>query len=660
MSGRLRHFLFISVLFGILFFLHGSVSSAQSAYFITLGSIDTNSFPHLTAFLDVHDPAGEFVHGLTQQDITLQENNLPVQATSLVEKKPGVQFVIAIAPAATFTIRDASGVTRYEYLLRGLLSGTWSSQAAGQDDFSLLTVGGPQLTHSSDPSALRSSLESFQLPDTGTLPSLDVLASALLVASDATVRPGMERAILFITAPLPADVAPGLQSIMASAIEQNIHIFVWLVAPHESFSLPEITQLSDLAGQTHASIFSFSHDEAVPDLESILEPLRYVYQIGYDSQTAAAGVQQLVAQVNLGGAQLDSQPVNFELNLQSPAVVIAGLPGEIERTFISAPTAVSAGAARDMQPQEQQLSIRVTFPDGYSREITLASLYVDGVVVAENTTPPFDRLTWDLRPYVQDETHIVRVDVVDALGMVGQSNELSVHFTVPSTTQEVVTVLSQKRLLVVGIVIFISASILALVLVVGGRIRPKPYPGQSVGTKTLGGIARLAGIRSGRWQSTDPVTQPVRATPSFLGKTTARIRGWLAHMPWFYPEEKSTTALAYLVPLTGTDDPTLPATLDITTELATLGSDPIKASHIIESLSIEGLHAIIRREGKTFFITDAGSVAGTWVNYTQVPAAGSKLKHADIIHLGRVGFRFNLSEPGSLPKITVTPLEPGI
>ena len=67
----------------------------------------------------------------------------------------------------------------------------------------------------------------------------------------------MERAILFITPPQETDVSLGLQSIISSANQQNIHIFVWLVAAPEVFELPEIDQLRNLADQTHGIFFCF-------------------------------------------------------------------------------------------------------------------------------------------------------------------------------------------------------------------------------------------------------------------------------------------------------------------------------------------------------------------------------------------------------------------
>ncbi|HEX9091090.1 MAG TPA: Ig-like domain-containing protein, partial [Anaerolineales bacterium] len=452
-------------------------SSAQATYIATLSPVDINGFPHLKAYLDVHDPSGAFVHGLKLQDVTIQENGVQVPVTELHEQKPGVQFVIAITAGEPFIIRDAQGITRYEHLLKGLVGGTWSENPSGEDDYSLLTMGGPQLIHSSNPVELRSALESYKADDPKAIPSLEILASALQVASDPTDRPGMERAILFITPPQSADVSTGLQSIIASAAEQNIHIYVWLVASREVFDLPEIDQLRNLADQTRAAFFAFSYDETVPDLETLLEPLRYIYQLGYDSKVAAAGTQQVTAQVNIGTEKITTQPQSFEIDLLSPAPTILNPPTEIIRNFPSRPTPGTTVTNNDLMPVEKVLTIEVTFPDGFERSLTHTSLYVDGTVVAENTSPPFEQFIWDLRSYTQDGVHTLSVEAVDNLGLIGKTGEITVKVVVPTTTQGVILAVSQKRPLIIGATVFVSASILVLVLIIGGRIRPKPHPG---------------------------------------------------------------------------------------------------------------------------------------------------------------------------------------
>ncbi len=132
----------------------------------------------------------------------------------------------------------------------------------------------------------------------------------------------------------------------------------------------------------------------------------------------------------------------------------------------------------------------------------------------------------------------------------------------------------------------------------------------------------------------------------------------MERLPWFKPEPLPEIAGAYLVPLVGFDDPTLSAPMQINVNEISLGSDPHRAALVINDPSIAGLHATINRIDTTFMISDAGTVAGTWVNYEEVHSPGSPLHHMDIIHLGRIGFRFQLPEPGQFRKVIVTPLEP--
>ena len=658
MLGRLGRWLPPLIILPLVFLVCAGRSAAQEASIATLTSPDTSAFPHLTAFLDVHDPAGAFIHGFTSGDILLQENDLQVPVSELEEQKPGVQFVIAITPGESFAIRDAMGTSRYEYLLQGILAGTWKDQPSNGDDFSLLTMGGPQLIHSSDPGAVQAALVAY-LPDASKVtPNLEVLASALQVAGDTPIRPGMERAILFITSPQESQVSLGLQSILSSAIQQNIHIYVWLVAAQEVFDLPEIDLLRNLATQTQATFFAFSHDEPVPDLESILEPLRYIYRLGYDSRVTQPGAQQVVAQVSTGSALITSQPVSFEVDLQLPVITLLTPPIEIVRTFSGQSTEGLSEVLGELEPNQEVLNIRVTFPDGYERSLTRTSLYVDGTIVAENTSPPFDQFIWDLHPYNQDGAHVLSIEVIDSLGLIGKSGETLIKIKLPSTTQGVMVTVSQNKWLVIGVTALIVGSILVLGLILGGRIRPKLYPGQVKFPAGVRERVRTRRYHLGENLRPNMLSQPAKMAVGPPAQTRSRPKSLLERLPWFRSKAVAVSAMAYLLPLAGLDEITLPAPMQVVADEVTLGCDPRQADLVIADPSIEGLHARIQHEGKSFIITDAGSVAGTWVNFAKIPPQGTRLEHADIIHLGQVGFRFNLAEPDRARKIVVTPVEP--
>lgn len=659
MSGHPQRIIAITLILCVIFLGYVRSSEAQSAYTATLTSLDVTKFPDINAFLDVHDPQGEFVHGLTTGDVSIQENGIQVAASKLDELMPGVQLVIAISSGDSFSIRDSMGISRYAYFLRDFLAGAWVSEPPGVDDFSLLTIGGPQVTHSSTPASLLSSLHTYHPEDQSFEPSLEVLSAALQVAADPTIRPGMERAILFITPPLTTDVSVGLQSIIAGASQQNIHIFVWLIAAPEVVDLPETRQLRNLAEQTYGSFFTFSHDESVPDLETLIEPLRHVYLLGYNSQINTAGMQQVSAQVTFGTDVITTTVHSFQLDLQAPVPAIINPPTQIARKFSTQPMTGTTGIKNELQPVDLPLTIQITYPDGHERLITQARLYVDGVSAAEESTPPFDQLTWDLLPYTQEAVHTLSVVVTDSLGLVGRSADVPVQITVPSTKQGVIISVSQQRPLIIGVTVIISASILMLVLILGGRIRPKLQPGQVIQPAGSNEKTRPSGYRQRMRQAKDPVTQPVIINRSPPGWSKILLTNLRIQLPWLKKKaEKQITALAYLVPLVGFDDPTIPAPLKITSGEVVLGSDTSQASLVISDLSIEAVHARLVRAEKTFRIIDAGTGAGTWVNYEKIPLDGQNLEHMDIIHLGNIGFRFKYSPPPALRQIVIEPREP--
>jgi hypothetical protein len=658
MPGNVKHTIpFALILFISLLYAAGK-SAAQSAYTSTLFAPDTSDFPHITAFLDIHNPQGGFVHGLFTQDVTLLENGVQIKASELDDLKPGVQFVIAISPGSSFTIRDSMGVARYDYFLQGLLAGSWISQPSEVDDFSLLTLNGPQVTHSANPISLLSSLQTYNPDDPNATPNLEVLASALQVASDPTPRPGMERAILFITSPLDTDVSMGMQSIISSANQQNIHIYIWLLAAPETFTLPAVDQLRSLANETQGGFFTFAHDELVPDLETLIEPLRHIYLLHFDSQIKAAGEQELSAQVTIGTQVITTTAQSFQLDLQAPVPSLINPPIQISRRYATQPITNTTESNAELVPSEQILSIEVAYPDGHVRDIALSRLYVDSAIAAENSSPPFTRFAWDLQTYTQESTHLLSVVVTDSLGLAGKTVEQPVKINVPSSTQGMIISISHKQPVIIGATVVVSASILVLVLILGGRIHPKPHPGRAATPAGANEKTRPSSRREQMRQRKDPVTQPVQFTRSPPSRVKTLIVQWKALIPWINQKsEPKRTALAYLIPLVGFDDPTIPASLQITEEEVVLGSSPSQASLVITDPSIESLHARISHARNLFRITDLGSMAGTWVNFEQVAPAGQYLDDMDIIHLGRIGLRFKLSSPVHQRKIIVEPDE---
>jgi pSer/pThr/pTyr-binding forkhead associated (FHA) protein len=117
-------------------------------------------------------------------------------------------------------------------------------------------------------------------------------------------------------------------------------------------------------------------------------------------------------------------------------------------------------------------------------------------------------------------------------------------------------------------------------------------------------------------------------------------------------------AFAFLIPVTQVDEATTGTPISISAGEVTLGSDPNQSILVFDDLSVEGLHArLTRLEEGVFKISDEGSVAGTWVNYTPVSGEGVVLVHGDLIHIGRISFRFTQREQQGGRKPVIVLLE---
>ncbi|OGO71874.1 MAG: hypothetical protein A2Z49_05005 [Chloroflexi bacterium RBG_19FT_COMBO_56_12] len=646
------------ILMGLLVFialLAGIPAAAQEANTrATLAQFYNENFPQLSAYLDVHDAGGNFVHGLRAADVQILEDTNPVPLDRLEELHPGVQFVIAVAPGPLFDIRDADGISRYDYLRQSIYA--WDYPRGLEDDLSLITPWGSEIAHVDQPTRILAGLSNYVALGDQAFPDLQILSRALELASNPTPRPGMERAILFITVPQAAEGVVGLQSLAARANELGIRIYVWVVAGPEFFDQPDSAPLRAVSGQTGGQFFAFSGSETVPDLEEILEPLRYIYQLSYTSRLTTSGSHQVSAQIAVGGESISSNMQTIDVTLLPPQAVFVSPPSYIQRAVPSQQTeAETSNTVIELLPVEQALEVMISFPDGYTRPLVRTTLYVDGAIAGENIAAPFELFTWDLRGYTQSGKHVLQVEAVDSLGLSGVSVETQVQIDVPPPERNILAAMLRNKLLIAGLGVLIAGAVLALVLILGGKIRP-PHPAQ---VRRSNGSSNKAPVT--RPQSKDPVTQPVQIAPIPESGTTRKaqssLRGRL-HLP---QQKNSLRALAYLSPLAEAGEATLSAPLPLDDQEAVLGSDPLQATILLDDASVDPVHAILRWEDGSFRLVDNGGVAGTWVNYAQIGPQGVKLEHGDLIYAGRVGFRFNLKNPGRLHKPFVRPYEgPGM
>ena len=591
---------------------------AQSAARLSLYTLQTASFPALTAGLDVFDSAGNFVTGLTPDTVTLLEDNQPRPLNSLEELQPGAEFALALDPGPYFAYRDANAVTRFDKVVQVVKEWAAAHPDSLEDDLSLLLTGGTPATHMAKTAAFSDALTAYQPNLLSLVSSPETLSRALDVVSEPTSQTGRKPVVLYITSVPTAGDIPVLQNLTQRAVAENIRVHIWIVASRDFFSTSGATALKDLAIQTGGEYVLFSGEEPLPSPEMYLTPLRHAYRLEYSSGILTSGGHTLTVQVNLNGETVTSAALPFKLDVQPPNPILLAPPVQIVRTAPDERTT----AASSFLPTQQPISIIIEFQDGRTRPLVRTALYVDGVLADENTAEPFDQFTWDLSGYAASGQHILTVEAVDNLGLSKVSLGVPVLVTVVRPQVGLLPWLSRNSLWVA----------LGAILFAGGGLGA---------TLTRGRVKKRRSASDRRGSRRDPLTQSVQTGG---GKRGLRL-------PWTRPAKPSE---AYLVRLKDDGQPITAPSIPITIPEMTFGSDPIQATRILDDPSVSPLHARLKEEHGEYILSDEKSTAGTWINYEQLTTP-RRLQHGDVLHIGRLSYRFMQRRPPERPTPQVIP-----
>jgi len=597
----------------------GFHARAQEVARTKIISIYTDSFPTITALLDVYGAEGQFITGLGLENLTAIEDGQPIPVIALNEQTIGAQIVIAINPSPPMATQDALGVSRYDQAVEILRLWAENRPLEPQDKLSLVSTAGPLLVNAT-PSEWRNSLVSYQ-PDARTaIPSLQSLSFALdLLEAESPAQQGMKRSILFLTSHLPDQTSiDKLENLTQRAKLLDIQINVWMLDSDEYFAHFSSNALKSTALESGGKYFAFSGIETLPEPESYFSHLRHVYTFTYQSQLQTGGNHRLSVKVQYEELNLASPEETFTLDIQPPNAF-----------FLSPPEQIVRQAPKDdpyntdaLQPTVQSLDFLVEFPDGYPRTLKRVTLFVDEEMVEELTSPPFESIQWDISQYTTSGEHSLQIEVEDILGLTRMSLGVPLTLTIIQPPTGILAFFGRNgSLLTLGVVAF-AGLLLAGILFVGGRR----------------GIQNFVARRKAKKASHDPVTQPLPSAKEGIGRK-GLLKGWVRR-------PKQTKASAYLTLLDGTQVSATGKPIPLTGEEMILGADPVKVAFVLDDPSISPKHATIsQNEEGEFLIYDQNSVAGTWVNYEEINGEGKILAHGDLIHFGILRYRFYLKKP---------------
>lgn len=611
--------------------------NAPEGYAVLL-SPPPQEFPVVRPMLKVFSRSGKFIHGLSISNIHLYENSTPIPLQELKEQRVGAQVVFVLNPGAAFLVRDAQGFSRYDYLMDGLVD--WARRRLGStiDDLSIIVTDGPSRSHLNNALELFYALASYQVPADAN-PSLDSLIKGIEIAADPSPRAGMEKLIFFITAPLSGDQNLAIQNALQQARQNDVRIVVWALTTPASANPQAIEALKPLTEETRGSFWVLSKPDDQPDPEVILEPLRDVYALRYITSPEGENDRQLEAEVQLGEEVIRSQPVAYRINLESPNVIFLAPPAEILRQPPENTSAI-APSSEALNPQSIPLNLLIEFPDGKPRAIAKLRVYVDNQLILERVEPPFDSFVWNLSEYSQSGQHILQAEIIDEFGMTARTIATPVLVKVNRPLPAPSKIVSRNLSLIVLTLGLFAVAFLALVFTMRGQLVP-----------TSQRLSRRLGFQ--KKQPLDPLTQPIPVPP--LPPSKMRVdRAAETHA--ISPPSAKPMVLALLYRLSDSVDGETGSAFTMVTDELSIGSNAMQNLLVIDDSTVAGFHARLQRQadGK-FRLYDLGSLMGTWVNYTPVSQEGVTVEDGDLIHIGRVGFRFRVRQSSR----SVTFAQPG-
>lgn len=622
---------------------------AQQGGVIHLSPVEAAEFPSVQIQMDVYDEQGRFVSQLGPDNVQILEDGKAIQPDTINPVRNGLQIILALNLGPTLA-KQTDGITVYERIQFALID--WARQQDNPvgDDYSFATPTGLYTIRSSEPDELVSALTDYQPDLQKTQPSLNSLVEALDLATDPLNDTSMKRTILYITPPLDETNQAPLADLAARAREIGVRVNIWIIQsdPQAAGSIPitgtenaeetpvTLQTLSETTGGQYIEILP---TDPIPEVETFFAPLRSSYRIEYTSAAQRTGTHQLVVQVNQENISLTSDSQAFSLTVEPPNPIFLSPPSTIERTW----TKAEKNQLPQLIPAKVPMQILVEFPDQHNRDLTATRLYLDGKLVDENTKPPFDEFSLPLADIQTTSTHALRLEVVDVLGLSGTSVEVPLDIVVEQPVKaSLFQKFSERGLIAIGAMLF-SGLALALVLTSGQR------------------WARRKRSALDRKRMKDPVTQPVKirqekprqekskpaASKSVASRPAWAPAGWQSAA---WPRPSAPSAAARLVLLDENEQPITGGVVLLSRQEITFGSDPRRATQVLESPTVAELHArLYRTEEGRFCLCDQNSIAGTWVNYAPVTTAGTTLEHNDLIHIGKVMFRFELTDPSKIP-----------
>lgn len=626
LSTRSHRYLLIASLVTAFLLLVGS-AAAQAESRLEITSVDTAAFPEMHVMLIATDGQSRRQPGVG--GLLLRENDVPIDGYEVAEKTVGLELTIVIDANSDIESRDdASGLTRREKVRDSiLLFAEQYMDGTRLDRVSIIVPAGDGpavlLDGAVFPNEVINEINFWEGEPAANTPVNDMMTLAM-ERSTASKDEGRFQAILLYSDAGRLDGQLDYEQLNQQAEAIDLPIFAAILGAQADNS-----EIANVTGLTEPSRGDWVHMPQAEEIGPLFETItgnRSQFELIYRSGLPTSGPRAITAQ--LAGVEAQAEAV---LEIAPPAAEIV-----VDNSRPIRRVAPEPGAPlTDAEPSSQPIVAQVSWPDGYPRAITEATLIVNGNPQEAVPDPAIDEggllsLDWDIG-LLDEGSYDLTIQVLDELGLEGQSPPLPMGVIVEglapaepaaetaptaaaagedeSLSDGVAENLSLLTIGVAFLALFAAVAVLIVAVVLMRRRQAAP---------AVAPVAQAAPVESPPAPADHDATQVI--------------------MPAFVAKKEAT---AYFETLENAPDHQ--GNIPIAGESVTIGRDASLADVVFADKSVSRLHARIMQSGGSFRLYDEGSASGTYINYEQVGLTPQVLNNNDDVHIGRVHLRFHVS-----------------
>lgn len=562
---------------------------------MVIGDLETREFPTLSMSFTI--PGGlDQTSSLSASQVIVVENDQEIAVDSLTSEYVGVHFGLVINPERTLVLNYPGGYSNYERMLAAMRElGSDLTPVTG-DVYSLFINPDIHYDQLENYTEWKNTLEAYQENQGQMTSSLQSFTDAI---RSLTSSPAARETVLVYMTPYiePAEM-PALIALIQQAGEAGIPVHIWMTAAAIVIGSSYETDLQSVCQAWGGSLTILSGSQIPPNPRDYLKGMGYRYTVTWQSEVRSGSTQQISLRLTpADGPVLTSAARDFPLEVLPTSLSFSNLPEQLTVTIQN---------EESIEPAELPVSAAIEFPDGFPREVLSTSLFANGELVQQHTEPPFGDFVVDLQQY-RDQTALrLQLTVEDALGF--------------ETRSEMKTIALQWYDPIAD--------------------QPKPLTSNPwlwivLGTLALGLLAVIY-IPTRLKRKTAKVTASEPAAPSARLETESYV---------------PVKTFGSLIRLDHDNTPSAEKPLLLTKEITLIGKDPQLANLVLNDDALEPLHAEIHAfpDGRTR-LTDFHTIAGTYVNFKAVDTKGVEIHHGDILHFGRLSYRFNSPTRVTSPK----------